>query len=45
MTALHARDALFCFSIRGFSFATRKTNVDTPDKHFDNFLYRYMGKK
>ena len=41
MTAPHARDALFCFSTRGFNFATRKTNVDSPDKHFDHFLYHY----
>ena len=45
MTAPRARDALFCLSTRGFNFATRKTNVDIPDKHFDNFLYRYTGKR
>ena len=31
MTALRAKDALFCFAKSGFNFATRKTNLDTPD--------------
>ena len=31
MMALHAKDALFCFTTRGFNFATRKTNLNTPD--------------
>ena len=29
-TALCAKDALFYFATRGFHFATRKTNLDTP---------------
>ena len=30
MTAPRAKDALFCFATRGFNFATRKINLDTP---------------
>ena len=30
MTAPCAKDALFCFATRGFIFATRKTNLNTP---------------
>ena len=32
MTVLCNKDALFCFATRGFNFATRKTNLDIPDK-------------
>ena len=31
MMAPRTKDALFCFATRGFDFATRKTNVDTPE--------------
>ena len=31
MAAPRAKDALFCFATRGFKFATRKINLDTPD--------------
>ena len=31
MTTQCAKDDLFCFATRGFNFATRKTNLDTPD--------------
>ena len=30
MTAPSAKDARFCFATRGFNFAARKTNLDTP---------------
>ena len=32
MRAPRAKDALFCFATRGFNFATRKNNLNTPDK-------------
>ena len=32
MTALRAKDALLCFATRGFNFAARKFNLDTPAK-------------
>ena len=28
-----AKDALFCFATRGFNFATRKTNLNTPENN------------
>ena len=31
MMALRANDALFFLATRGFNFATRKTNLDTPE--------------
>ena len=31
MRAPCANDALFFFATRGFNFATRKTNLDTPE--------------
>ena len=33
MMAPCTKDALFFFSTRGFNFATRKTNLDTPVLH------------
>ena len=38
MTAPHAKDALFCFATRAFIFATRKTNLDTP-----NFVFHIVA--
>ena len=32
MTAPHAEDALFCFATRSFNFATKKSNLDTPER-------------
>ena len=31
MMAQRAKNALFYFATRGFNFATRKTNFDTPE--------------
>ena len=31
MTAPHTKHALFLFATRGFNFATKKTNLDTPE--------------
>ena len=39
MTAQRVKDALFCFATRGFNFATRKTNQDTPACEMTEFAY------
>ena len=44
MTAPCAKHALFCFATRGFNFATRKTNLDTPEAYAKHALFCFATR-